>query len=125
MLDGPVLSGRVHCLEDQKHRPTVLRVKLVLLLGEPFHTAREQLLRLRLRLGAEAARVGGIEIPEAEALAADDFVRLDETADLADDFLAGHDRLPGDLAEARSLTRGPQGALSPRGRRLTALARVA
>src|SRR5207245_11647656 len=49
-----------------------------------------------------------------EGVAADDFVRLDETSDLADDFLAGHDRLPRDLAQVRSLTRGPPGVLSPR-----------
>ncbi len=90
MLDRAVLAGGVHRLEDEQHRPAVLRVKLVLLLGQPLDAAREQLLRAGLVLGAELARVGRIEILEPEALALDDPVRLDEAANGGNDVLARH-----------------------------------
>ncbi len=47
VADGAVLARRVHRLEHAQQRPAVLRVELVLLLGQPLHAVGEHLLRLR------------------------------------------------------------------------------
>ena len=68
MLDRAVLAGRVHRLEDQQHRPAVLRVEHVLQLGERLDALLQRLLGARLVLGAEVERVAGVDVLEAEAL---------------------------------------------------------
>jgi hypothetical protein len=69
MLDGAVLAGGIHRLEDQQHRPAVLGVQALLQLREHLHAEREQLLGPRLGLGREVARVIRIDVLEAELLA--------------------------------------------------------
>ena len=54
-----VLARGVHGLEDQQQRPAVLRVELVLELGERRDAHRERFLGARLVLGAEVERVAG------------------------------------------------------------------
>ena len=44
VLDGAVLAGRVHRLEDQQHRPAVVGVESILQFGQPDHAAFHQVL---------------------------------------------------------------------------------
>ena len=48
VLDGAVLAGRVHRLENDQHRPAVLRVEPLLQLGEPLDAVRQHRLGLVL-----------------------------------------------------------------------------
>jgi hypothetical protein len=65
MLDGAVLAGRIHRLEDRQQRPLVLRVELLLKIGETLDAVGQHLLRLVL-FDIEAAGVvaGMIAQPE-------------------------------------------------------------
>src|SRR6476660_9154754 len=47
-LDRTVLAGRIHPLQDSKHRPAVLRVKLFLKIRQAFPVVFEDLLGLIL-----------------------------------------------------------------------------
>ena len=67
VLDGAVFPGGVHRLEDQQHRPAVLRVELFLQLLQPGHTPLQPLLGLLPR--GNRARVAGIHILQAESAA--------------------------------------------------------
>src|SRR5258707_13479169 len=62
-LDGTVLAGRIHALQDQQHRPAVLRVKLFLKIAQAFPVGIEDLFRLIL---VEAALLVGVVRLEME-----------------------------------------------------------
>src|SRR5260221_104377 len=62
-LDGTVLAGRIHALQDQQHRPAVLRVKLFLKIAQAFSVGIEDLFRLVL---VEAALLVGLVRLEME-----------------------------------------------------------
>src|SRR5713226_2610428 len=47
-LDGTVLAGRIHALQDQQHRPAVLRIKFFLKILQAFQVGFEDLLGLVL-----------------------------------------------------------------------------
>ena len=65
VLDRAVLAGRIHRLEDQQHRPAILRVELLLQLGEPLHTVCEHRLGFGL-FEVETTGVGRVVIGEPE-----------------------------------------------------------
>jgi hypothetical protein len=48
VLDGAVLAGCIHGLEDQQQRPTILRVQHALKFGEPFDAGLQHLPGARL-----------------------------------------------------------------------------
>src|ERR1041385_3178572 len=48
MLDGAILAGGIHCLEDDQERPAILRVEPLLQLGEALDVTRKQLARALL-----------------------------------------------------------------------------
>src|SRR5258708_6848497 len=62
-LDGTVLAGRIHALQDQQHRPAVLRVKFFLKILQAFPVGFEDLLGLVL---VEAALLVGLVRLEME-----------------------------------------------------------
>ena len=66
MLDGAVLPRGVHGLEDQQHRPAILRVEHVLQLGERLDADLQRLLGARLVLRLEPSGVAGIDVLQAE-----------------------------------------------------------
>src|SRR5262245_42182422 len=93
VLDGAVLAGRVHGLEDEQHGPAVLCVEHGLLLGEPGCAALEELGRLLL-VQLLAERVARVDVLQPEALALGDAERVDELLDAIEDLLSRHRRLP-------------------------------
>jgi hypothetical protein len=66
VLDRRVLARGVHRLEEQEHRPAVLRVELSLQLGEALDARREHLVAAVGR--RETRRVRGVRVTEAESL---------------------------------------------------------
>src|SRR5258705_12503861 len=59
-LDGTVLAGRIHALQDQQHRPAVLRIQPFLKIAQTFSVGLEELFRLVL---VEAAlRIGLVRL---------------------------------------------------------------
>ena len=93
MLDRAVLARRIHCLEDEQHRPEILGVENVLLHCEPFRTAPKKLRRLLL-VHLEPACIAGIEVVEAEVLAVRDAEWLSVFPDGVENILARHRPLP-------------------------------
>ena len=83
VLDGAVLAGRVHRLEDRQHRPAILRVERLLQFGEPLHAVGEHRLGVGL-LDIEAAGVRGVIVGEPE------FVRLVD-AEAVENLGDGHE----------------------------------
>ena len=90
VLDRAVLAGRVHRLEDQQHRPAVLRVELVLEFREHIDAQRERFLRLRLRFVAETERVARIDLLEPEFAAVGDSEGLCEGSRAFDQLFRLH-----------------------------------
>ena len=82
MLDGAVLPGRVHRLEDQQEGPLVLGVELVLERREELDTLLELLGRVVL-LELQTPGVARVEVLQAELLSALDEVRTRELRVLA------------------------------------------
>ncbi len=66
MLDGAVLAGRIHRLEDQQHGPAVLGIELVLQGGQQLHPLGEHGRSRLLVTPVEVERVGWIHLIEAE-----------------------------------------------------------
>src|SRR6266496_3056172 len=66
VLDRAVFPSGIHGLEDEQHRPAILRVQHVLQLSQSFHPHGERLLGARLILGAEAKRFAGIDVLQAK-----------------------------------------------------------
>ena len=56
-LDGAVLAGGIHALEDHQQRPAVLRIELLLEIVQPLAVGLEDLFRLVL---VEAAPLVGL-----------------------------------------------------------------
>ena len=81
VLDGAVLAGGVHGLEDQQQRSAILRIELVLLVGEPGDAVGQPLLRLGLVLVLQATGVGRIDVLQTEAGSVGHAVRIDEARD--------------------------------------------
>jgi hypothetical protein len=65
VLDHAVLAGRIHGLEDQQHRPAVLRIELLLKIGQALDSFGEQVLGFLL-VDGELAGVGGIPFFDSE-----------------------------------------------------------
>src|SRR5688572_21079856 len=97
VLDRAVLAGGVHRLEDQQHRPAILRVEPFLQAGHSLAALLEHLVGDRLE--ALAPRIAGIDVLEAEARAIGDAVPAGEFGRGRDDHT---DRI---LAQAVSLRR--------------------
>jgi hypothetical protein len=76
LLDGTVLSRRIHCLEDEQHRPAVLRVENVLQLREGLDTGLQRLLRPRFVFRREFASIARIYVGEPEILPVCEAIRL-------------------------------------------------
>ena len=57
VLDGAVLAGGVHRLENQQQRPAVLGIEFGLQLGQLFDVLLLQFLRVGLEVGVKAAGV--------------------------------------------------------------------
>src|SRR5260370_13508294 len=74
-LDGTVLAGRIHALQDQQHRPAVLRVKLFLKIAQAFSIGIEDLFRLGL---VEAGLLAGLVRLEMELTRPVEAERRDE-----------------------------------------------
>ena len=72
VLDGAVLAGGVHRLEDQQHRPAVLRVEPLLELGHPLAALLQHLVGDRLE--PLAPRVRRVDVLQAEPRAVRDAV---------------------------------------------------
>ena len=75
VLDGAVLAGGVHGLEDQQHGPAILGVQALLQLREQLHAQREGLLGPGLVLRGQIARIVGIDVFQAELLGVAETVR--------------------------------------------------
>ena len=91
MLDGAVLACRIHGLEDEQHRPAVLRIEHVLQYGERFDAGAERFLGGWLVFLLEPAGVAGIKVLEPESIAVLDAIGLGELPRRLDDFVQFHD----------------------------------
>jgi hypothetical protein len=85
-LDGAVLAGGVHALEDQQQRPAVLGVKLFLKLAEALAVGLENFLGLVL---VETALLIGLVRLQMEFAGAIDAERRDERFQLGAKGLRG------------------------------------
>src|SRR5258708_30936364 len=83
-LDGAVLAGGVHALEDQQHRPAALRVELFLEITQPFVVGLDDLLSLAL---VDASPLSGLLRFEVE------FARSVEAERRHKRFQLGYERL--------------------------------
>ena len=90
MFDVAVFAGGVHGLKDNQHRPTVLRIELVLQLGKRRDARGKSLLGARLILGREVERVSGITIFETKILTVRDTEGMRQFSGSLDDFLHFH-----------------------------------
>ena len=61
VLDGAVLAGGVHRLEDQQHRPLVLGVEFVLQLGQRLDARGQRFLGARLVFALEPKRLARVK----------------------------------------------------------------
>ena len=91
VFDRAVFARGIHGLENQQHRPLVLRIKFVLQFGQRLDTHGQRLFRARFVLVAQMERVGGVVILEAEFFPVRHAERLGERARDLDDlgFLHG------------------------------------
>src|SRR5207247_7910325 len=74
-LDGAVLAGRIHALQDQQHRPAILRIKFFLKILQAFQVGFEYLLGLVL---VELVFLIGLVRLEMELTRAVEAERLDK-----------------------------------------------
>ena len=77
VLDRTVLARRVHRLHHEQHRPAVLRVQLVLHLGEPLDPLLQMPVCVAL---VERARVAGVDVLEPEVPAVVDAIGTRESS---------------------------------------------
>src|SRR6516164_5709546 len=98
VLDGAVLSGRVHRLEHEQQRPAILGIEHVLLLCEPLGAALQEVGRLAL-VQPQATCVTWIEVVQLEALAFCNPERIHVFLDAIEDLFSRHGAI--------SLSRGP------------------
>jgi hypothetical protein len=110
VLDGAVLAGRIHRLEQKQQGPAVLRVGHVLLFREPLGAASEKFGRLALAQ-LQAAGVSRIDAVEAKALALGDAEGIDVFLDAVQDLSSRHG-----LATLPSVLPIAQGGYSKRSR---------
>src|SRR3569833_2070611 len=61
-LDGAVLAGGIHALEDEEQRPAVLRVQLLLKIGQPLAVGIQDRLTLFLVEAALGVGLVGVEM---------------------------------------------------------------
>src|SRR5208283_4286882 len=90
MLDRSVLSCGIHCLKNEKYRPTVLCVEHVLQFGERLNTGLQRFLNARFIFWPQVARIARINILESELLANLDAVRLCQIMRSFDNFIFFH-----------------------------------
>src|SRR5260370_41906534 len=109
-LDVTVLAGRIHALQDQQHRPAVLRVKLFLKIAQAFPVGIEDLFRLVL---VEAALLVGVVRLEMELTRSVEAERRDEWPQLIAKILrrllahdVGTPSAEGEDSRYRALTHG-------------------
>jgi hypothetical protein len=76
MLDGAILAGGIHGLEDEQHGPAVLRVKDVLQFGERLDTVFQSFLGAGLVFRREIARISRIDILETKLFAVSNAIRF-------------------------------------------------
>ena len=68
MLDRAVLSRSVHRLKHEQYRPTVLRIKHVLKLGQEIDALGEGFLGAGLVFGRKFQRVVGVDVLQAKTV---------------------------------------------------------
>src|SRR5262244_949361 len=90
VFDRAVLARSVHGLEDEQHRPPLLRVEHVLELAQDLGARGEEALGSGLSLRADAQRVLRIDVVEPELLAIGHPERTRELFRLLDDGLEAH-----------------------------------
>jgi hypothetical protein len=90
VLDRPVLAGRIHGLEHEQQRPAILRIQLVLQLGQRLDAGLQHLLGARPVFVVQVARVAGIDVLQAELALARKPERIRELARLGYDFVELH-----------------------------------
>jgi hypothetical protein len=86
VADGAVLTGRVHRLEHQEHRVTVVCVELVLLLRHPLDPLGKHLPGPGFRFGPVTACVARVDVLQAELVPLGDAIGVDELFDPLDDL---------------------------------------
>src|SRR6516162_10246586 len=89
VLNGAVLTRRIHRLKHKQQGPAVLRVEHVLLFSEPLDAATEKFGRLALTK-LQAAGVCRIDALQAEALALGNAEWVDVLLDAIEDLLSRH-----------------------------------
>src|SRR5882757_1483520 len=83
-LDGAVLAGRIHALEDQQQRPAILGVKFFLKIAQAFAVGIENLFGLVL---VETALLVGLVRLEMERARSVEAERLNKSVQLGCDGL--------------------------------------
>ncbi len=95
VLDGPVFAGGVHRLEDEQHRPAILRVKHVLQFRQRFDAALQRFFRPGFVLRFEILRVAGVHVFETKTFSIRNTVGPGEFAGSLDDLLVLGFRMAG------------------------------
>ena len=90
VLDRAVLAGGVHGLEDEQHRPAILRVEHVLQLGQSLHTDLQALLGARLVLRLQLRGIIWLDVLETKFVSLGDAIRLGELAAYCNDLIEFH-----------------------------------
>ncbi|WP_409334810.1 hypothetical protein [Bradyrhizobium neotropicale] len=89
MLDGAVLAGSIHGLEDEQQRPAILRIQHVLFFREPLSAALKEVGGFTL-VHLQAPRITGIEILQLKAPAVGDAERVGVLLDLVENLFPRH-----------------------------------
>ena len=90
VLDRTVFARGVHRLEDEKHGPLVLCVKLVLQQGKSLHALGERFLGAVLVFVVELERVTRIVIPETEVFSGGHPERVGQFVGFFDELVGFH-----------------------------------
>jgi len=89
VFDRAVFASRIHSLEDEQQRPTVLGIKHVLFFCEPLSAALKEVGCFAF-VHLQAARVTSVEVLQLKALAAGNAERVGVVLDLVDDLFSRH-----------------------------------
>src|SRR5574338_85596 len=91
MLDGTILAGCVHRLEDEEHGPAILGIKSVLQFGQGQNSRSEGLLCLRFMfLLGEVKGIFGVHVFKAKVFPFGDTEGLRNFPGFGDDVLHFH-----------------------------------
>ena len=101
VLDGAVLAGGIHRLEDEQQRPLALGVKLVLKFRQRLDALGQRFFGFGFALVFVPDRVGGIEILQVKFFAVINPEGFGERPGFFDDFFRFHDRTAALFTPAR------------------------